>query len=501
MALMSPPTGPLFFAASLREIEHSCADLPLMQRAGEAAAAWAEILLGHLPLNAQNILILAGPGNNGGDAFVAAQSLRLSGRSVRVLADPELQLPADATAARNAFLASGGTIAREMPTPHIPEGSDGAAWSLVIDGLFGIGLTRAPAGHYAQWIATVNALNCPILALDCPSGLNADTGRAYTPTVRATHTLTFLGAKPGLFTADGPDFCGDIQIADLAVHSAVPADGHQLSPEVFTVNLKKRAKNTHKGSFGSAGILGGGKSMVGAALLAGRAALKLGTGRVYLGLLDADASTVDALQPELMLRRADTLLSADLRALACGPGLGKSAEALRLVEQAIKAPLPLVLDADALNVLAEDGRLEGNLYNRVGPVILTPHPAEAARLLSCSVPDIQGNRIAAARQLARNYNAHVALKGCGTVVVTVDGRWWINSTGNPGMATAGMGDVLTGMIVALLAQGWSPEHALLGGVYLHGAAADHLVSSGIGPVGLTAGEVIDAARQALNACY
>ena len=172
------------------------------------------------------------------------------------------------------------------------------------------------------------------------------------------------------------------------------------------------------------------------------------------------------------------------------PGKGK--------RQAIKAPLALVLDADALNLIAGDTRLESNLYNRIGPAILTPHPAEAARLLGCSVPDIQSDRIAAACQLARNHNALIALKGCGTVIAAVDGRWWINSTGNPGMATAGMGDVLTGIIVALLAQGWLPETALLGAVYLHGAAADQCVAEWIGPIGLTAGEVIDPVRRQLN---
>jgi ADP-dependent NAD(P)H-hydrate dehydratase / NAD(P)H-hydrate epimerase len=238
--------------------------------------------------------------------------------------------------------------------------------------------------------------------------------------------------------------------------------------------------------------------MLGAALLAGHAALKLGSGRVYLGLLDPDAPSVDFCHPEIMIRRADALLQTDLQALACGPGLGRSGEAIRLLDQALKCPLPVVLDADALNILATDGRLEGNLYNRVAPVILTPHPAEAARLLGCSTREVQSNRVRAARELAERYRCDIALKGCGTVVATVDGEWWINSTGNPGMASGGMGDVLTGLIVALLAQGWPAAAALLAGVHLHGAAADRLVAAGCGPVGLTAGEVIDAARRLFN---
>ncbi|MCH2220024.1 MAG: NAD(P)H-hydrate dehydratase, partial [Dechloromonas sp.] len=196
---------------------------------------------------------------------------------------------------------------------------------------------------------------------------------------------------------------------------------------------------------------------------------------------------------------ADTLLQTDLQALACGPGLGRSSEALRLLEQSLKAPVQLVLDADALNLLAEDGRLEGNLYNRVGPAILTPHPAEAGRLLGSSVRDVQNDRIKSALELADRYRSYIALKGCGTVIATPDGRWWINTTGNPGMATAGMGDVLCGLIVALLAQNWPAESALLAAVHLHGAAADHLAKEGVGPAGMTASETVDAARHLFNA--
>lgn len=485
---------PLYLSTSLRRIEAHYSSQPLMQRAGAAAAAWACELAGE---REQPILVLAGPGNNGGDAFEVARLLRAHFFAVCVLFDGEPgRLPKDAAAAYQRFVDAGGVTTRHLP----PE----THWSLIIDGLFGIGLTRPPAGRHAEWIADANRLavrdGCPLLALDCPSGLNADTGTVLGAAIQATQTISFISGKPGLLTAEGPDHCGEIRIAPLALtpENDFPPDGRQLTRQDFAVNLKPRAKNSHKGSFGSAGILGGGKSMLGAAVLAGRAALKLGAGRVYLGLLDAEPPSVDLGQPELMLRRADTLLAADLRALACGPGLGQSSEAIRLLEQAIKAPLPLVLDADALNILATDGRLEGNLYHRVAPVILTPHPAEAARLLGCSVAEVQADRLAAARQLARNCSAHVALKGCGTVVATVDGRCWINSTGNPGMATAGMGDVLSGLIVALLAQGWPAENALLAAVHLHGAAADQLVASGIGPIGLTAGEVIDAARRLFN---
>jgi hydroxyethylthiazole kinase-like uncharacterized protein yjeF len=484
----------LYLSPGLRQIESRHAHDALMQRAGAAAADWAALLADE---RNRPVLVLAGPGNNGGDAFEAARLLRERFFEVCVVFSGDAdKLPADAAAAFRRFLEAGGTTISSIP--------EDTRWSLIIDGLFGIGLTRAPDGNYARWITTANGLaerdNCPLLALDCPSGLNADTGTCYTPCIQASHTITFIAGKPGLLTADGPDCCGEIRVAALGLKLSdeFEPDGHVVTRADFASHLKPRRRNTHKGSFGSAGILGGDKTMVGAALLAGRAALKLGAGRAYLGLLDADAPAVDLLQPELMMRCADALLATDLQALACGPGLGRSPEARRLLEQSLQSPIPLVLDADALNLLAEDRHLEGILVRRDQPAILTPHPAEAARLLGCSVDQIQNDRIKAALELASRYRSHVALKGCGTVIASIDGRFWVNSTGNPGMATAGMGDVLSGLIVALLTQHWPAELALLAAVHLHGAAADRLVANGIGPVGLTAGEVVDAARNLFN---
>jgi hydroxyethylthiazole kinase-like uncharacterized protein yjeF len=484
----------LYRSASLRRIEAANAAEPLMQRAGAAAAAWAA----ELAIRRERpVLVLAGPGNNGGDAFEAARLLRerFFATCVVFAGDP-LALPGDAAAACKRFTDAGGTTIESIP--------DSGRWSLIIDGLFGIGLGRAPAGQYAELIATANALAsrdaCPLLALDCPSGLDADSGQAFSPCIRASHTLTFIGAKPGLLTADGPDHCGEVRVAelDLSPTAEVPADGYVVSAADFATHARPRPLNSHKGSFGSAGILGGAPSMVGAAFLAGRAALKLGAGRVYLGLLDPQPPACDLLQPELMLRRPQALLQAELTALACGPGLGNSLEASELLETAIASELPLLLDADALNLVASEGNLQVALASRRNPAILTPHPAEAARLLESGTTEVQGDRVAAALEIAERYHCHVALKGCGTVIAAVDGHWGINSTGNPGMATAGMGDVLSGLIVALLAQGWPVATALRAGVYLHGAAADRLVAGGIGPIGLTAGEVIDAARRIFN---
>lgn len=484
----------LYRSPELRALESRYADQPLMQRAGAAAAAWAEELATPLP---GPILVLAGPGNNGGDALVAARLLcqRFFEVVVVFAADPA-RLPQDAARAYQSYLQAGGTISENIPAQ--------ARWALIIDGIFGIGLTRPPTDCYADWIHTANQLAhrdaCPLLALDCPSGLDADSGCLIGDTIQASHTLTFIAAKPGLFTGSGPDRCGQVRIAALELELADQNAriGELIAPESFTDWLRPRARDSHKGTYGSAGILGGAQSMVGAAFLAGRAALKLGTGRVYAGLLDPLPPALDILQPELMLRPPDTLLAADLTALACGPGLGTSPQAASLLAKALATDLPLVLDADALNLIAQEDKLQAGLTNRRASALLTPHPAEAARLLQCGTGEIQARRLDAAQEIAARYGCHTALKGCGTVIASPDGRWWINTSGNPGMATAGMGDVLTGLVVALLAQGWPAEAALLAAVHLHGAAADRLVAEGTGPIGLTAGEVVAAARSLFN---
>jgi hydroxyethylthiazole kinase-like uncharacterized protein yjeF len=249
---------------------------------------------------------------------------------------------------------------------------------------------------------------------------------------------------------------------------------------------------------GSVGILGGARGMSGAALLAGRAALKLGAGRVYVGLLNED-SPVDYGAPELMLRHADDVLGMDLDAAVAGPGLGSTEHAATLVGAVLASDMPCVLDADALNLMADDRNLLEACARRTADTLLTPHPAEAGRLLALTTAGVQADRLGAARALAQRYNAHVVLKGNGSVLVARDGHLFINPTGNPGMASAGMGDVLSGILGALLAQRYSGESALVLGVHLHGAAADALAASGSGPVGLTAGEAIESARKLWNA--
>jgi hydroxyethylthiazole kinase-like uncharacterized protein yjeF len=284
---------------------------------------------------------------------------------------------------------------------------------------------------------------------------------------------------------------------DLPRNHNVAADGWTLTPAGFAHLLRRRPLDSHKGSFGDAGIVGGASGMVGAALLAGRAALKLGAGRVFVGMLAPDAPAVDVVQPELMLRRAQHVVD-QASALAVGPGLGQDDAARHLLEQAIARPVPLVLDADARNQLAAHPVLGHHHVARTAPTLLTPHPAEAGRLLGQPTAAVQSDRIGAACQLASRFKATVVLKGSGSVVAETGSKWWINASGNPGMASAGTGDVLSGFVVALLAQDWEACAALRAAVHLHGAAADLLVAEGEGPIGLAAGDLAVPARRLLN---
>ncbi len=490
-----PHAAPVLLTADLRAVEQAALvgpdPAPLMARAGLAAAELARQLAGD---SGRPVLVLAGPGNNGGDALVVARHLKSWWFKVVVVCPAGSgKYAGDASAALRAWQQAGGDITSILPAEQ--------DWSLVIDGLFGIGLQRDLTEDYAALVEQVNALDAPVLALDVPSGLDADTGCVRGAAVVADHTLTFIALKPGLLTGDGPDHCGILQVADLGLGDAVAAAPHGvlITDGVLARLLPPRPCNSHKGSYGSAGIVGGAPGMTGAALLAARAALKCGAGRVYSGLLADDVPLLDPLQPELMLRPADGVLRLDhLSALAVGPGLGDSPDAAEYLDWAIEKNLPLVLDADALNLLATFPELKDKLKQRVAETILTPHPAEAARLLGCDTDDVQADRVAAAQRLARELNCGVVLKGCGSVCSWPDGHWAINASGNPGMAAAGMGDVLTGILVALLAQGVDERHTLTAAVYLHGAAADQLLAEGIGPVGLTAGELIGAARALLN---
>lgn len=489
------PDQPIYRVASLRRIEDCYLDQanpPLMERAGAAAANIARDLLQRQP---GQVLVAAGPGNNGGDAFVLARLLQAAGHPVRCVfaADPR-RLPDDARAAWQAWRDRGGETLAEFPDTL------GAAPALAIDGLFGIGLSRDITAPYEDWIERLNRLTCPVLALDIPSGLEADSGRVLGCAVRASHTATFIALKPGLLTGAGREHCGRISLCnlDLLDDHGIAADGHVLGPAAYAQYLRRRPMDSHKGRNGDAVVIGGATGMVGAALLACRAALALGAGRVFAGLLAEDAPALDLYQPELMLRPPRSLI-ASATALAVGPGLGQDGLALTLLQEAIAREVPLLLDADALNLVATHPVLQRHLAARAAPTLLTPHPAEAARLLATTTAQVQADRIAAACELARKFRCAAVLKGSGSVVAAADGRWWINVSGNPGMSSAGMGDVLSGIALALLAQGWEALAALCAAVQLHGAAADALADAGNGPIGITAAQTIAPARRLLNA--
>ena len=493
---MNAKLPPLYPADGMRAVESAALKLDpqagLMARAGLAAAELARELAGEA---GRNVLVLAGPGNNGGDAFEAATHLkRWFYRVDVVFAGDAAKLPHDAGAAAAKWNAVDGRLLQSIPA-HV-------RYDLVVDGLFGIGLLRPLAGAAAELVRAANALGGAKLALDIPSGINADTGAVMGTAFRATHTITFIAHKPGLHTLDGPDYCGTVTLATLELDAASLASpaGHLVTDAILATPLLARPRNFHKGLAGSLAMLGGAAGMVGAALLAGRAAIKLGAGKVFLGLLAEDAPCVDYAQPELMLRKPEQLLAdTSLTAIAAGPGLGTDSVAQRLLAQAVRLELPLVLDADALNLVATYGVLQSAVLGRKAITMLTPHPAECARLAGCTTAEIQADRLGAARRLAAKLRSWVALKGNGTVIAAPDGRWWINASGNPGMASAGMGDILTGIVGALAAQGVGAEDALIAGVHLHGAAADALAARGVGPIGITAAELIDEARRLANA--
>ncbi|PWF43971.1 NAD(P)H-hydrate dehydratase [Massilia glaciei] len=487
---------PLYSVAQIRDIETTAlASLPpgsLMQRAGQSASELAVKLVAHR--QSPQVLVLAGPGNNGGDALEVAANLGQAGIAVTVLRLAGASTPPDSARALLRARAGGVRFADALPAD--------VDWALVVDGLFGIGLARALSGAARALACAVNEHDWPVLALDVPSGLDADTGALVGPdgvAVRAGHTITFIGDKPGLHTGQGRDYAGAVTLAGLGVElpAQAPAEAQLNEVALFARYLHPRAQNSHKGSFGNVAVIGGARGMLGAPVLAARGALLAGAGRVFVATLDRNPG-LDMAQPELMFRDAAGYDPAG-STLVIGPGMGDSADALRLLHRAQGGAAPLVLDADALNLIAANPDLQLQLAQRTGATALTPHPLEAARLLGVTIAVIQGDRMAAARELAARLRCHVVLKGAGSVLARPDGMVVINPTGNPGLATAGTGDVLAGICGALLAQGWPGWEALLGAVWVHGAAADRLVAQGVGPIGLTAGELPAAARAVLNA--
>ncbi|RYF43149.1 MAG: NAD(P)H-hydrate dehydratase [Comamonadaceae bacterium] len=449
---------PLFDVAATRHVEQTAsASLPphsLMQRAGLAVARLALAVAPH----ARTIWIACGPGNNGGDGLEAAMHLQQWGKEAVVtwLGD-EATAPADAVASLGRARAAGVTFAAEPP----------AGWQLAIDAMLGIGSTRPLEGKMADWASSMGQAGNPVLSIDLPSGLHADTGKGAA--VQATHTLCLLTLKPGLFTGGGRDACGAVWFDDLDVGTPQQPNAWLAGPPARS----ERPHASHKGSYGDVAVVGGAPGMTGAALLAASAALHGGAGRVLVALLDGGAMAVDAAQPELMFRHWDSLDLSTLH-LACGCGGGDAVRAV--LPKAISKARSLVLDADALNALATDTQLQTQLQARARrgdrPTVLTPHPLEAARLLVCATAQVQSDRLAAAQALVQRFGCTVVLKGSGTVIACPGEATVVNPTGNARLATAGTGDVLAGLIAARLAAGAAESVAATGAAYDHGQAAD-----------------------------
>ena len=476
---------PLYLIDELRAIERAAqAQLEpgtLMARAGRAAADW---IAAHYAGAPASFCIVCGPGNNGGDGLVIASELRARAHDVFCVL-PGFKEPTaeDARAAFVRWTAAGGQVHHKIPADARVAG--------VVDALFGIGTARPLSGPHLDAVAWMNQQQA-VYAIDVPSGLDADTGTwvGDVPGVRATATITFIGDKPGLHTASGIDAAGLVTVDSLGT-VAGSSDGMLSTAADLQAVLTPRRHDSHKGTYGSVAVVGGGRGMVGAALLAGRAALRLGAGRVYVDAIGAPDVRVDPMQPELMFRSLRELT--ELQALVVGCGLGTDASARTSLSNALERNAAIVLDADALNLVAADKDLKERVRQRSAATILTPHPLEAARLLACSALEVQHDRVAAARRLSREFDAIVILKGAGSVVAGTDGRYAINSTGSPALATAGTGDVLAGMLGALLAQGVAAWDAAVAAVWLHGRAAD-----GTGDVGLVASDVAARAAEVLN---
>ncbi len=493
--LPSQAEWPLFDAAHTQRIEvRERAGLPphaLMARAGEAVARLALAVAPH----AQHIWVAAGPGNNGGDGLEAAGLLCPSGRQVVVtLLGDAATLPDDAHEALARANAAGVRI--------VPQDAVAAfiatlgPQDIAIDALLGIGATRPPQGAIAESIRQLNALACPVLAVDIPSGLQAGTGQPLgEDCVIATHTLSLLTLKPGLFTGAGRDHAGTVWFDALRVDSGADDPEAWLSAsEAGRASITARRHAQHKGSFGDVAVVGGAPGMTGAALLAARAAQAAGAGRVFVEMLGSGRPemSLDPLRPELMFRHrwseghATTLAQTTV---VCGCG---GADAVRApLPRLLSAAARLVLDADALNALATDPSLAALLLARAGRragTVLTPHPLEAARLLACTTADVQADRLLAAHALADRFRCVVVLKGSGSIVAAPGQTPRINATGNASLATAGTGDVLAGWLGGLWAQSGSVSAfpVAIQAVAEHGAAAHPHAS---GP--MRAGDLIE----------
>jgi hydroxyethylthiazole kinase-like uncharacterized protein yjeF len=488
-------TQPLYTAAQVRELDRIAIDevgIPgytLMSRAG--AAAW-EALRRDWP-EARRIVVVCGTGNNGGDGYVLARLAREAHCRVTVLQLGDAgRIGGAALTAREAYVAAGGAVSAAEPARL-------AEAEVIVDALLGTGLERPLEG---EWRATVEALNgaaAPVLAIDIPSGLHADTGAVLGAAVKADRTVTFIGRKQGLYTGDAADFTGAVAFSDLAVPASVyqriPPPARLVTAPLLGKLARPRPRTAHKGAHGHVLVIGGDHGMTGAVRLAGEAALRVGAGLVSLATRVEHAAALSAACPELMSHGVGSArelfpLLARATVVAAGPGLGRSPWARSLLAAALESSLPLLVDADALNLLSREPL-------RRDDWVLTPHPGEAGRLLKLETAAVQQNRYAAVHALGDAYGGVVVLKGAGTLVYRAGAPIDVCAAGNPGMAAGGMGDVLSGVIAGLIAQGLDLARAATAGVCLHAMAGDR--AAGTGERGMTARDVIGELRAVLNA--
>ena len=482
----------LYTAKETRELdrlaieEFAIPGIVLMERAGAAAYA---ILRQHWP-QAKKLCVVCGTGNNGGDGFVLARLAQEQGQQldVFVVGDAD-KIKGDALATKQRLEDSGVTV--QPYSQGVLPSAD-----VLVDAILGTGLKGGIEGDELYAVKALNTRGAPILALDIATGLLADSGAVLTEAVKAGVTVSFIGLNQGLLTAKGPDYSGQLFFDDLQIPEDVflraPASVKRLS--FATSIFKKRDKASHKGLFGHALIIGGDIGMSGAARMACEAALRSGTGLVSLATHPTHAAIINSTCPEIMsypIKEENDILALIDKAnvVAIGPGLGKSEWAAMLFAAAIKSDKPLVVDADALNLLANEQIKRENW-------VLTPHPGEAARLLGCSTEEVQLDRFSAVKALSEKFGGTIILKGNGTLIYS-DGMTYLCDRGNPGMASGGMGDVLTGIVGSLLAQGFSFRDAANAGVYIHASAGDAAASEA-GERGLLASDLMPVIRRLVN---
>lgn len=472
--------------------QYATPGIVLMERAGEVAF---ELLMARWP-KAQNITVLCGGGNNGGDGFVVARLAQQVGLSVTLalLHHPDT-LKGEAQEAFEALTQQPITAMDELPQ-RLDE------CDVIVDALLGTGLVSEVRAEYAAVIEQINQAARPTLSLDLPSGLNADSGQVMGCAVKATATMAFVGLNRGLLTGEAPGYCGDLYFSDLSLPDALYqqfAGGiKRVDYAALKYLIQPRPVHAHKGMCGHVLLVGGDQGMSGAIRLAGEAALRSGSGLVSLATRREHAALITAQRPELMSHGVESeaeLMPLFSRAtvIVCGPGLGSGEWGRTMLAQVLAQPQPLVLDADALNLLVAQHPRHPQQRNNW---LLTPHPAEAARLLSISTAEVAADRFAAVAALQQRYGGYVLLKGAGTLMCDPSGEITLCSDGNPGMASGGMGDLLSGVLAALIAQGMALPQALPLGVALHAAAGDR--AAGQAPRGLLASDLLPYLRQLVN---